>query len=202
MRVSPITLEELSRKLEATYRSQDGNKGSHAVLDTNWKRFLDKFSSLIDIHLLLRGIQSQRSDLDVLDKGCGSSLTLFEAIESIESEANGHRVNGYGLTTSPQFLSRGSPDMRETILRNYAKGTLEYRRIELLLDGVQEDGELGLHRYSPKGNLMRFQKGDLAYLQKTFPKQKFDIIYSSATYPHLLCPWLAFERSINALKQS
>ena len=174
MRVSPITLEELSRKFEATYRSQDGNKGSHAVLDTNWRRFFDEFSGLVDIHPLLRGIQSQRSNLDILDEGCGSSLTLFEAIESIESEANGHRVNGYGLTTSPQFLSRGSPDMRETILRNYAKGTLEYRRIELLLDGVQEDGELGLYRYSPKGNLMRFQKGDLHYLQKTFPEQKFE----------------------------
>ena len=201
MGVRPISLEDLSAKLDSVYRSQDGNKGSHAVIDTQWSRFLDEFSDVVDINQLLTGIHSGGSDLDVLDEGCGSSLTLFEAIESIENEANGYNVNGYGLTASPQFLRRGSPQMRETILRNYCEGTPEYKRTELLLDGVQENGELSLHRFSPQGNLMKFLKGDLHYLQRTFPEQKFDLIYSSATYPHLLCPWLAFEKSVDALEQ-
>ena len=201
MRVRPITLEELSAKLESTYTSQDGNKGSHAVIDTNWSRFLKEFSGLVDINQVLKGISTRGSDLDVLDEGCGSSLTLFESIESIENEANGYRVNGYGLTASPQFLRRGSPEMREAVLRNYTEGTPEYKRVELLLNGVQENGNLGLHRFSPQRNLLRFLKGDLHYLKRTFPEQKFDLIYSSATYPNLLCPWLAFEKSVDALKK-
>ncbi len=209
MRVRPISLEELSSKLEFIYRSQEGNKGTHAVIDTQWSRFLEEFSGLVDVNSLLRGIYSRVSDLDVLDEGCGSSLTLFEAIESIENEANGYRVNGYGLTASLQFLRRGPQDvgeaifteMKEAILRNYSEGTPENRRTELLLEGVQENEELGLHRFSPQGNLIRFKKGDLHYLQIIFPEQKFDLIYSSATYPHLLCPWLAFERSVDALRE-
>lgn len=206
MVLTPLSLEELCRRLNVAFAAQDGNKGTHAVLDTWWFPFLEEFSDLSGLNTLLRG-SFRVSDLDVLDIGCGSSLTLFQAIEAFENQVEGIKINGYGLTASPQFLNRGclemrDPEMKKELLNKFALNSpAEYRRVELLFQGVQESEENGLYRFTPKGNLIRLRKGDAHYLQKVFGDQKFDVIYSSATYPLLFCPWLAFEQAANSLKK-
>ena len=198
----PTSKEEVRPFLASAFSSQKGNKGSHSVLDTDWKKVLEEFNGLYDTSGFLKNLQSKQEDIDILDEGCGSSLTLFQAIEQMEMDRT-YLTNGYGVTASPEFLMQSAiPIMKEEILRNFKGSEKEKRTLELVLNGVQHNDTQGFHRYSPNGNIIRIVKGDLHYLSEVLSGRKFNLVYSSATYPHLECPGLAIEESANLLKQN
>ena len=193
----PIPTEELNRRLHNTFTGIENAPGSHAVIDTPWQGFVEEMT----VTPLLERLCQKDGDIDVLDVGCGSSLTLFEAIEDIEQHKPGGKVNGFGITASPDYLNRGvEPSFREHILGSTTATGEELKRQKLLLAGVQHDEQKGDYRETPAGNIIQIKKADAHFLQEAFPGQKFDLIYSSATYPHFAAPWVAFEQSCNALK--
>ena len=198
--VKPITNEEARPYLALVFNSQKGNKGSHSILDSPWSKILTEFSELINVSELLKRFK-ERAEIDILDEGCGSSLTLFQAVEELEKDRTG-LTNGYGITASPEFLMQGaSSPIREEMLNRFNGNPQERKKLELLLQGVQCNSTKGFHRYSPRGNLIRIVKGDLHYFPQVLNGKSFDMIYSSATYPHLECPGLVFEKSVNSLKR-
>lgn len=200
--LSPLTNEELQSFLKASFDKKETDVGQHSVLDTQWQHFLDEFGQTAEIDKFLKEIY-QRDSVDILDEGCGSSLTVFQAVEDAEKHfKKGVTVKGYGITASSSFLNRGveSPAIKEEFLRRITDEE-ELKRTKLLLDGIQYNEEYGYHRFTLGGNLIRIKKEDLHFLSRAFPGQKFDLIYSSSTYPHLSLPWLAFTQSCNVLKK-
>jgi hypothetical protein len=199
--LEPVSNEEASVMLASAFEAQQGNNGSHSILNTYWTRFLVEFGKLVDIKALTKRIGTRDGTLEVLDEGCGSSLTLLQAIGELKSNREG-RVNGYGITASLEFLNCGTPqNIRELMLREFKGSQPERKRLEANLEGVRFNEANGYHRYSPNGNLIRIVKGDLHDIGKLFPQTQFDLIYSSSTYPHLECGGLALESTVNALKQ-
>lgn len=200
--ISPISAEDLETTLKDSFDRKETSIGQHSILDTEWKSFLGEFQQTAGVDMLLKEIY-QRDNIDILDEGCGSSLTVFQAVEDVETHSRkGIAVKGYGVTASSSFLNRGveSPATKEKFLEKISDGE-ELKRTKLLLDGVQYNEGHGYHRFSPDGNLIRITKEDLHLLSRAFPGQKFDLIYSSAAYPHLSIPWLVFKQSCDALKK-
>jgi SAM-dependent methyltransferase len=194
----PISTEELNQRLHSSFAEIENAPGSHAVIDTPWQ----KFAGEMNVTPLLERLYQRDGNIDVLDVGCGSSLTLFQAVEDIEQHKPGGKVNGFGVTASPDYLNRGvEPAFREHILGSTTVTGEELKRQKLLLAGVQHDEQKGDYRETPIGNTIQIKKADAHFLQKAFPGQKFDLIYSSAAYAHFAAPWVAFEQSCNALNE-
>lgn len=194
----PITTEALNRRLHDRFTGIENVPGSHAVIDTQWQSFVGELNATP----LLERLFQKEGDLDILDEGCGSSLTLFQAVEDIEQQRKTQgKINGFGITASPDYLNKGvEPAFKEHILSSTSATGRELERQKLLLDGVQHDEQRGYYRETPGGNTIQLKKADAHFLQEAFPEQKFDLIYSSATYAHFTAPWIAFEQSCNALK--
>jgi len=200
----PISAGEARQRLQKSFAGIENAAGSHAVLDTEWSHFLDvNFKGLVDVRQLLDTIYQRDGDISVLDEGCGSSLTLFQAVEDIEKhKKDGGKIQACGLTASPDYLFKGVPPVfRDEILRSSKATGIELRREELLLNGVQNSEQDGYYRESPAGHMMRFLKADAHFLSEALPDNRFDLIYSSSAYPHFSAPWLAFEQACNALRE-
>lgn len=200
--ISPIPAEDLKTILKDSFGRKEVAVGQHSILDTEWQSFLGQFQQIEAADMLLKEIY-QRDNVDILDEGCGSSLTVFQAVEDVEIRSKKRiAVKGYGVTASLSFLNRGVefPALKEKILEKISDEK-QLKRTKLLLDGVQYNEEYGYHRFSPDGSLIRIAKEDLHLLSRAFPGQKFDLIYSSAAYPHLFLPWLVFAQSCDALKK-
>lgn len=195
--LSPLSTGDLRIFLKSSFERKETDVGQHSVLDTQWESVLNEFKATSNRDKLLGRIY-QRSKIDILDEGCGSSITIFEAVESAEESKK--VVSGFGITASLGFLNMGvDPALREEFLGMVKPEGVQ--RSRLLLEGVKYREGHGHYRFTQNGGVIKITKKDLHLLSEAFPGQKFDLIYSSATYSHLTLPWLVFAESCNALKK-
>lgn len=125
---------DTSAELDQSFIEIGRYGGAHMVLDTSWEYFLAQNFDGFSIQKLMEGLYQKSGDISVLDEGCGSSITIFEAIEDIERKRETlGAVNGYGITASTGCLVQPVPDfLKSHVLESTDATGLERRRLELL----------------------------------------------------------------------
>ena len=86
-------------------------QGMHEVLYTGWDDFKDQLCGF-DLQPKFEALKLKIGAISILDQGCGSTRTIFEATEHLETgrDKTLGPVNAFGITASAKYFAEEVPE--------------------------------------------------------------------------------------------